>query len=136
MGITLHGIIEVWIEKTEHTEGHWENFATVEFNKDSNLREALRPWVTRERKWNVPAYMGAPEYARSARTRELAEDDVTDASWVTTAELEMAIFSLIAEARKDGEYEPYITTARATYLFMRRFESDGRKPRLLFYSIT
>lgn len=136
MGITLHGIVEAWVEREQGRTG-WEHFATVEFNKNHALFYALQEYVNdRKRRW-LSGYADdgkrLNEEELSWTAREIINEDISsDGFWVTADELEAGLKN---EPSYKVEYD-WRATARATLTFMHEFEKHYPKVRLLFYRIT
>jgi hypothetical protein len=136
MGITLHGIIEAWVDREQGRSG-WENFATVEFNKNYELFSALQEYANdRKRHW-LSGYAGdgkrLNEDELSWDAREVIDQDISsDGFWVTADELETGLKN---EPSYDVGYD-WRATAGAALAFMRHFEKSWPKVRLLLYRIT
>lgn len=137
MGITLHGIVEAWVERERPSRTGWENFATVEFNKNHALFYALQEHVNDlGRRW-LTGYADdgkrSNEDELSWDAREVISDDIAnDGFWVTADELAAGLKN---EPSYDVGYD-WRATARATLAFMREFEKEWPKVRLLLYRIT
>lgn len=128
MGTTLHGIIEAFIPGDEHRRSHWEDFATVEFNKDYSLQSALSELSPdHERNWLIPQYCrkGHTSFEESTDTEHLRKADVCErGGWASADELESIIRKLGLQSSAQ---------LRGTLEFMRELEQAWPKVRLVYY---
>ncbi len=137
MGIVVYGIVEAWMEITEYSREHWEDFAEISFNKNHSFIWALnecgffvpeRDWI--KDRWRNPQARGM---RNSLAAEKAIEQDIwNDSTWVSPEELSQVLAYKIEDMAEDG----WKLTPKATLAFMQEFRNDSYgypKIRLLVY---